>query len=213
MMFRAWERALMLLLLVQLLVAGPAFAQEHGGTAAGSPAGAQPAAHESASEQHAEGGILPTFARLLNFAILAWVLVHFLRAPVAGYLKARSTEIRQDLLTAAELRRTATAQLEEIDRKLKSLPAELEALRARGAEDVRAEQARIAQAAEAERDRLIAQTRREIAMRLRIARRELTEYAAQLAVEVAQARISDMITPADQLRLVDRYSSQLKEAQ
>ena len=92
------------------------------------------------------------------------------------------THIRQDLVTASELRATASAQLAEIDRKLKALPAELEALQAQGAEDVKAEQARIAQAAAAERERLIAQTRREIETRLRMARRQLTEHAAALAV-------------------------------
>ena len=49
-------------------------------------------------------------------------------------------------------------------------------------------------------------------MQLRLARRELVEHAAQLAVDVAQAHIVRTITPEDQLRLVDRYAAQLKEA-
>ena len=80
------------------------------------------------------------------------------------------------------MRRTATAQLEEIQKRLSELPAELAALKSRGEEDVRAEQIRIAETARIERERLLDQTRREIAMRLRMARRELTEYAAELAV-------------------------------
>ena len=63
---------------------------------------------------------------------------------------------------------------------MSALPAELETLRQQGAEDVKAEQARIAAAAVHERERLLEQTRREIDMRLRIAKRELTEHAAQL---------------------------------
>jgi F-type H+-transporting ATPase subunit b len=77
---------------------------------------------------------------------------------------------------------------------------------------VAAEQARIAQAAAVERERLIQQTRREIEMRLRVARRELTEHAAQLAVRIAEERIKRTITPEDQMRLVDRYTAQLREA-
>ena len=49
-------------------------------------------------------------------------------------------------------------------------------------------------------------------MRLRVARRELTAHAAQLAVNVAEERIKRSITPDDQLRLVDRYTAQLREA-
>ena len=110
------------------------------------------------------------------------------------------------------MRRTASAELEAIQQQIDALPAELAALKARGEEDVRAEQVRIAEAAAIERERLLDQTRREIEMRLRLARRELTEYAAELAVSVAQERIKRTITPEDQLRLVDRYTTQLKEA-
>lgn len=156
-------------------------------------------------------GILPTVARLFNFAVLAGVLVYFLRSPIQDYLRTRSDQIRHDLLAAADMRQTATMQLEEIQRKMAALPAELDALKARGAEDIASEQARITETAKVERERLLEQTRREIQMRLRIARRELTEHAAQLAVQVAEQRIKRNITPEDQLRLVDRYASQVAE--
>ena len=179
--------------------------------AAGAPLAA--AQHEPAAAEAEHGQtLLQSVAKVVNFAILAGVLVYFLKAPISTYLASRATQIRQDLVTAAETRATATAQLAEIERKLQALPAELEALKAQGAEDVRAEQARIAQAAAAERERLIAQTRREIEARLRLARRQLTEHAAQLAVKIAEDRIRKTITPEDQLRLVDRYAAQLKVA-
>ena len=47
---------------------------------------------------------------------------------------------------------------------------------------------------------------------LRMARRQLTEDAADLAIKVAEERIKRTITPDDQLRLVDRYAAQLREA-
>jgi F-type H+-transporting ATPase subunit b len=162
----------------------------------------------------AEGSnaIVETGARLLNFALLVGLLVYFLRSPVAAYLASRRLQIRQDLVTAAEMRAAATAQLAQIEHRMQALPAELEGLKRQGAEDVQAEQARIAQAAADERARLLEQTRREISMRMRIARRELTEHAAALAVGVAEQRIRRAITPEDQIRLVDRYASQLREA-
>jgi F-type H+-transporting ATPase subunit b len=181
--------------------AAPQAAAEQHGTQSGEPA-------EGAHEQT----WLQTAAKVANFAILAGALAYFLKTPLAAYLASRATQIRQDLVTAAEMRATATAQLADIEKKLRSLPTELEALRRQGAADVAAEQARIAQAAAAERERLIEQTRREIEMRLRVARRQLTEHAAQLAVNVAEQRIRHSITPDDQLRLLDRYTAQLREA-
>jgi F-type H+-transporting ATPase subunit b len=185
------------------------------GSAAGSLAHA--AQHEA---QHEGGGAAPapheqtllqTVAKIANFAILAGVLVYYLRSPIRAYLVSRATAIRSDLVAASEMRAAAAAQLAEIERKLQSLPSELAALKEKGAEDVAAEQARLAKAAATERERLIQQTRREIDVRLQMARRELTEHAARLAVEVAEARIRQTITPDDQLRLVERYTAQLRE--
>lgn len=210
-----------------LVLAGApeAFAQEHApapalGAASQPPAegGAQPAHPPQTAAEHGEGterqgsSVLSTVARLFNFTVLVGALVYFLRAPIAAYLSSRGTVIRQELVTAAELRASASAQLAEIQAKMSALPGELDALRRQGAEDVKAEEARIAEAAVAERKRLLDQTRREIETRLRIAKRELTEHAAQLAVQVAETRIKRSITADDQIRLVDRYASQLKEA-
>jgi F-type H+-transporting ATPase subunit b len=201
---------LLLLLAVSVSSGVAVFAQAHEPAAA---TGAQPGAHAPSEAAHgSEHAVRDMIARFLNFAILVGAVGYFLKGPIAGYLAGRSAQIRQDLVAAAELRKTATAQLEEIHQKLAALPAELAALKTRGEEDVAAEKVRIAQAAAAERERLIEQTRREIDMRLRMAKRDLTEYAAALAVSVAQDRIARTITPEDQLRLVDRYSSQLQEA-
>ena len=43
-----------------------------------------------------------------------------------------------------------------------------------------------------------------------MARRELVEHAASLAVGVAQTKIKAQITDADQARLVDRYLTEVK---
>ena len=193
--------------------AGGAAPAQHEPAAQPTAAGAQPVEHAGAEAAHgSEHVVRDTIARLLNFAILVGAMVYFLKGPIGGYLVARSTQIRQDLTTAAETRQAAAMQLEQIQQRLGALPGELSALKARGEEDVRAEKARIAQAAAQERERLLDQTRREIDMRLRMARRDLTEYAAELAVNVAEERIRRTITPEDQLRLVDRYTTQLKEA-
>jgi F-type H+-transporting ATPase subunit b len=192
-----------------LCLAAPSEAQPHDQPAPAHAAGAagQPAHGEAAAEHGPT--VLQIIAKLLNFAVLVGLLVYYLRTPIAEYLASRSTQIRQELVTAAEMRAAATAQLAEIQRKLATLPGELEALKAQGAEDVKAEKIRIAHAAAAERERLIEQTHREIATRLRIARRSLVELAADLAVGVARERIATSITLDDQLRLVDRYTQQL----
>lgn len=175
---------------------------------------AQPAAGEHAGSEAHEGGehglsalVWPT----VNFLILAGALYYYLRSPLAEYLGGRSTQIRRDLVDAAELNRTASAQLAEIERKMQALPGELEALKKRGIEEIAAEEDRIASAAAADRARMLTQARREIDVRLQAAQRELSDHAATLALHLATTRLAKDMTPADHARLVDRYVQQVKE--
>jgi F-type H+-transporting ATPase subunit b len=208
------KNKLQLLLVVSLLATvSPAFAQQpdhsQPTTEQAAPGiQAEPNEHASDEEHHSvwAGLLWPT----VNFAILFGGLWYFLKAPLATYLRDRHTAIRKDLVEAANVSAAAQAQLAEIDRKLKALPAEIEALRQRGGEEIAAEEARIAQAAAAERERLLEQTRREIDVQLRLAKRALVEHTADLAVQLASGRIQQQMTPTDQERLVDRYLTDVK---
>lgn len=185
------------------------------------PVHAQPAAEHAPPDAHAaeaahgeeaahEASLADLFWPTVNFAILCGVLYYFLKTPLTTYLKDRGDTIRRDLVEAASLKSTATAQLAEIDRKLQALPGEISALRARGQAEVAAEEQRIAQQAAAERDRLLEQATRDIDVQVRLAKRELTEHAADLAVQLATDRLTQETTAADHARLVDRYLEQVK---
>ena len=166
-------------------------------------------AGHDAAEEHG-GGLADLMWPVANFAIMCGVLYYLLKGPLVGYLADRDASIRRDLVDAAAIKSAATAQLEDIDRKIKALPGEIDALRNRGREEVAFEEQRIVQQATAERDRLLEQARRDIDLQVRLAKRELTEHAADLAVELATDRIAKETTPADHARLVDRYLTQVK---
>jgi F-type H+-transporting ATPase subunit b len=167
-------------------------------------------ATEETEGTHEGGGVIDTIARLVNFGILAGTLVYLLRLPVRRYLADRSAQIRSDLVNAAETKQAAAAEIDQIERKMSALPGELEALRAQGAEEIAAEEARIRAAAASERDRLLEQARREIDQQVKTAERELLRHAAELSVGVAAERIKETITDEDQKHLVDRYVQQLR---
>lgn len=172
----------------------------------------EPERSVSGEAEPAEPGhpIVDMVARLVNFGILAGSLWWLLKSPIRQYLEDRGTQIRSDLVNAAEMKQSAAAQIEEIDRKLKALPGELESLRAQGAQEIAAEEERIRVAAAAERDRLLEQARREIDTQVKVAERALVAHAADLAVGVASERIKKNITDEDQKRLVDRYVQQIR---
>jgi F-type H+-transporting ATPase subunit b len=104
----------------------------------------------------------------------------------------------------------AGVRIAALEEQLQRLPHEIDALRESGEQEIAAEEARIRSAAEADRERLLDQTRREIDVQLRLAKRELVNHAADLAVQVARERIRAQISDDDQRRLVDRYLDQVK---
>ncbi len=185
---------------------------------ASAPAPASAPAHASAHAPAPEGGEehgsgwLATIAKIFNFAVLVAVLVYFLKSPLSTYLASRISRVREDLVAAAAMREEASRRLADIQAKLQSLPSEIDALKVRGTEEIAAERQRIEQAAEAERQRLLEQTRREIEMHYRVARRQILEQTATLAVSIASERIKRTMTPDDQARLVDRYAAQITGA-
>ena len=201
---------------VLLSFAPVAFAQEHPPAQTAAAEHAQPEGEHAAEagEHHDEsiGGMIRGMAwPVANFVIFLGILYYFFNKPFSEYLAGRSATIRKDLVEAAELKTTATAQLAAIEQKLQALPGELNALRTRGAEDIKAEEQRIAAQAAADRERMLEQTRREIDLQVRLAKREILEHAADLSVQLATDRIRKEVTPADQDRLVDRYLTQVKE--
>jgi F-type H+-transporting ATPase subunit b len=199
----------------------PAAAGDHGAASAHGPpgqddhaapagAGHGAAAGHGGGEAHDEG-VMPVIYRLVNFAILAGGLYYFLHKPIGDYFASRGQQIRGGLVTARETSERATAQLAELDRRLQALPAEIDAVRAKGVKEIAAEEARIQAQAEAERKRLIDDVQRDIDVRLRVARKQLAEDAADLAVQLAADRVRATITDAEQTRLVDRYATQVKD--
>lgn len=197
-----------------LLAFGVSFAAASASGQEHPPAPAGQEAHQAEGEHHDQsiGGMIKAMGwPVANFIVFLGVLYYFGNKPIAEYLATRSSTIRKDLVEAAELKATATAQLATIEQKLQALPGEINALRSRGAEDIKAEEQRIAAAAAAERERLLEQTRREIDLQVRIAKKEILEHAADLSVQLATERIKKDVTPEDQARLVDRYLTQVKD--
>jgi ATP synthase F0 subunit b len=181
------------------------FAQEH------APQGEHAEAAEHAAEHSIGEMIMGLGWPIANFVIFIGVLYYFFNKPLKDYLATRHSTIRKDLDEARSMSATAEAQLLSVDQKLKALPGEIDALRQRGAEEIKAEEQRIAAQAAADRERMLEQTRREIDLQVRLAKKEILEHAADLSVQLATDRIRKEVTPADQDRLVDRYLQQVKE--
>jgi len=154
----------------------------------------------------AEGGELP---RIVNFAILATVLVLVLRKPLADFLNAKTTQIREELQQARSRETNAEVERKRAEELLASLDQEVQKARDEARRAAQAEKERILKTAEQEAARLRAMAKKEIEAEVEAGRRRLFARATELSVDLAHKKIVSSMTDSDRDRLIDRSVDQL----
>jgi F-type H+-transporting ATPase subunit b len=149
----------------------------------------------------AEGGELP---RIVNFAILAAVLVLVLRKPLADFLNAKTAQIREELQQARSRETNAEVETRRAEELLASLDQEVQKARDDARRAAQAEKERILKTAEQEAARIRAIAKKEIEAEVEAGRRRLFARATELSVDLAHKKIAGSMTDADRDRLVDR---------
>ncbi len=149
------------------------------------------------------------FPRLVNFAIIAIVLVYFLRKPTRDFFKNRTLEIERSMRESQEARDKAMAALNEMERKVRELEAETKGMiadaRARGEKD---KQALVEEGKRAAKE-IAEQVKTGIEIEVAKAKAELAVEASHLAVELAEGRIKASIGAQDHERIVKDYISRV----
>ena len=144
---------------------------------------------------------------LFNFAVVAGILIWATRKYLPGAFRARTRAIQQAMQEAQKASEEARARLAEIESRLKKLDEEIGMMRAAAETEAAAEEARIHAAAQEDARKIVESAQQEIAAAAKAARRELTAYAAELAVGLAQKQIR--VDAATDQALVRNFATQL----
>jgi F-type H+-transporting ATPase subunit b len=128
-------------------------------------------------------------AVLLNFAVIAAFLVWMSRKHLPVAFRNRTSSIQKAMKDASKASEEANQRLAAVESRLAKLDAEIAGLRATAEQEAAAEEERIRQAAQEDTRKVVEAAEQEIAAAAKNARRELTAYAADLAVALAQKQI------------------------
>lgn len=143
--------------------------------------------------------------RIVNFAILAAVLIIVTRKPVRDAFKARSAEIAKSIQESREARERAARALAEMEQKLKDLHAETERMltdaRVRGEKD---KEALIAEGRKIAAD-IQAQVKATIDIEVQKAKTGLAVEASLLSIDLAEGRLKKTINAEDHERILKEY--------
>lgn len=210
-----------------LLIAVPLalMAQEHPKSDNTSDAahGSEKAAHETAHPTEAHGehheapktyfgipGWILKLANMLLFLGLLWWLV---RVPVANAFHSRGEQIRAAAQEARERREKADRLAADIQERLTQIEQEVRSIHERAEAEGERQKRELIAAAEAEAQKILASARNEVDNRLKYARKELTEYAGQLAAERAEQILTERMTEDDKHKLFRDSLREVKEVQ
>ena len=147
---------------------------------------------------------------LLNFAVIAAILIWAGRKYLPGIFRDRTAAIQKAMQEAQMASEEARRKLAEIETRLQKLDVEIGMMRNAIEKEGAAEEARIQAAAQEDARKIVVSAEQEILAAAKAARRQLTAYAADLAVGLAQKQIR--IDAATDQALVRNFAGQLGSA-
>jgi F-type H+-transporting ATPase subunit b len=147
----------------------------------------------------------------INFAIVAGVIIWISRKNLPAMFRNRTAMIQKAMQEAQQTSADANRRLAEIEARLSKLDAEIGEMRATAEKEAAAEEQRIKAAADEDARKIVDSVGQEVTAAVRTARRELTAYAADLAVALAKKQIH-VDTSTDQT-LVQRFARQLSNGE
>jgi len=185
-------------LLIAFFALGAAFAQEH--------AEKTETAEHKTSEPEGPGEIW----KWANFVILAVGVGYLVGKHLPPLFASRKTEIQHGITESQKMKQDAERRAAEMDARLAALGADIEKFRVQSGAEMRQEGERIAQETTAQIKRIEAQAAIEIETAGKTARRQLKEYAAELALGLAEERLRARMDTATESTLVTNFVHDLE---
>jgi F-type H+-transporting ATPase subunit b len=161
-------------------------------------------------EAHGFLGVPPVVWQVLNLSLFLALLYVLLKKPAASFFGSRRREVDEANREADADRKRAEELAKEIDARLSGIETEIARLREHSASEAEAESRQLVAQAEADAQRIVQRGASEIEIRVREARKELTSYAGDLAVQMADDILRRSMTEEDQKRLVAEGTDALR---
>ncbi len=151
--------------------------------------------------------------RVVNFAVLLWILIKFTGKPIKNYFANRREALIQEINEANRAKEAAECLYREYQKKLVHLEDEVKELESRIRAEAEVEKQRIMTEAEQFVIKVRQQAEQMANQEVSMAKRRLKYEAAKLAIQAAEKMIKENISPADQDKMVEIYLEKVVGAQ
>jgi F-type H+-transporting ATPase subunit b len=148
-----------------------------------------------------------TSFEIFNFVILAILLLWLLAKTLPKTFRNRSGVIQKQLVDARTATEEAAARLSGVEARLSKLDEQIAAMRTQAEKDSAADEQRIKASVEEEKQKIVTAAEQEIAAATTHARRQLQQYAAELAIDQAAQKL--VVSAETDRLLVQAFASRL----
>jgi F-type H+-transporting ATPase subunit b len=162
---------------------------------------------KAGSTEKSEPGIAWKWA---NFAILAVGLGYLVNKNLPPFFRSRTAEIQQGITEAQQIKRDAEARAAQVEARLQKLGEDIDQFRAQSREEMQQEGERIRQETAKQLGHLEQLAQQEIEAAGKVARRELKDFAAKLAMDLAEQRVRERLNSGTETSLVDGFIQDLQ---
>jgi F-type H+-transporting ATPase subunit b len=142
-----------------------------------------------------------------NFIVLALLVGWFLMKTLPKTFRDRNTVIQKHLVDARTATEEARARLSNVEDRLSKLDGQIAAMRAQAEKDSALDEQRIKAGVEEEKQKILTAAEQEIATATALARRQIQQYAAELAIDQAAHKL--VVTAETDRLIVQSFARRL----
>lgn len=147
------------------------------------------------------------FCVVVNFGIVAVLILLAMKSNVPAMLRGRTQEIQKGMEDARRASEDAGHRLREVEARLAKLSSDIEDMQKHAETEARAEEDRIRASIDAEKHKILQAAEQEVTQTANTVRRDLQKYAADLAVAFAEKGIR--VDASSDKALVEEFTEQL----
>lgn len=150
--------------------------------------------------------------RVLNFSIMAAILIKLLKNPLRKYFTSRREDIQKMLADLEQKKQEAEQKYSEYKAKLAALESETQKIISEYVQEGEMERKKILEAAERQAQYIKEQADVAIQQELKAAKESLQKEVSELSVAAAEEIVKNNMQPEDQERLIRDFMTKVVEA-
>lgn len=143
----------------------------------------------------------------VNFVVLALFVGWFLLKALPKAFRNRNASLEKHLVEAQTASQEANKRLESLEARLGKLDEQIATMRSQAEKDAQAEEQRMKASVEEEKQKILTSAEQEIATAAEQARRQIQQYAADLAIDRAAQKL--VVTAETDRALVQDFARRL----